>query len=68
MCYSGCSWEDGMGNCCFPRHMLNNEQWICYPCNEYYLELKLICKRINNNRNRNIKINKIKNKLLDKTL
>lgn len=72
MCYSGrCSWEDHMGDCVFPSHIKNIQHHSRLKCSHSAKKVQYIRNIISNYYvvlERKEKINKIKNRLLDKKI
>jgi len=68
MCYSGrCLWENWQGDCSYPVSVLG-KVWKCNCTMQEYIDSKNQITKNKHIKERNIKINSIKNKLLDKTL
>lgn len=66
MCYSRrCLWEGYMGDCKCPIHVLG--RYMCNCSSDEYYESVLYMKNIKTIKKRNLKINRIKSKLLDKS-
>jgi len=61
-------WENYEGDCRYPSNILGYNTYRCNCTMQEYIDTKNLVTKIQHIKERNIKINVLKNKLLDKSL